>query len=94
MGNEGRCEKCGNVLQKEGCPMCYYLKYDSTKLEWCNYPFENDPLGYCWGYAGFVDGTLMVKGEKITDMKKYCETCDLNKRHTLTNPTRGQESTI
>ena len=57
-----------------------FKKYDSQKLGWCNYPFENNPLGYCWSYANFIDGDFVCKGVKITDMTEFCKTCDMNKK--------------
>lgn len=37
----------------------------------CTYPFTCDPLGYCWSYANYVDGT-----EKFEDMSIICPGCD------------------
>jgi len=55
-----------------------YEKYQNKK-GWCDYPFSPDPVGYCWSYATFIDGNLMVKGKKITtdkQLKNYCKNCD------------------
>uniref|UniRef100_A0A6M3IRC8 Uncharacterized protein n=1 Tax=viral metagenome TaxID=1070528 RepID=A0A6M3IRC8_9ZZZZ len=57
-----------------------FEKYDQSKLPWCTEPFTNEALGYCWGYAGFVDkGFIIVEGKKITDFKEYCCFCEKNK---------------
>jgi len=43
-----------------------YKKY-KNKYGWCDYPFENDCFGYCWGYASNVD-----KKATKEDIKKSC----------------------
>ena len=40
--------------------MGIYTKYEN-KDERCTYPFSDDPLGYCWGYANFIDGDKAFK---------------------------------
>jgi hypothetical protein len=34
----------------------------------CQYPFEPNPLGYCWSYAHHVDGV----DEKFRDIESIC----------------------
>jgi len=46
-------------------------KYENPK---CTYPFNNDPLNYCWGYAGLVD-----KGASEEEIKEMCIGCEYNK---------------
>ena len=43
-----------------------YKKYKNN-YGWCNIPFLNDPLGYCWGYATMVD-----KKASKEEIKKMC----------------------
>ena len=49
-----------------------YFKYQNQDPR-CQYPFENDPLGYCWSYAEWVDN-----GKKDYDkfIETYCKNCD------------------
>ena len=42
-----------------------YKKYQNKKH--FNYPFTNEPLGYCWGYAKMVD-----KGASEKEIKAMC----------------------
>jgi len=43
-----------------------YKKYKNPDSR-CKYPFTNDPLGYCWGFANKVD----EKASK-EEIKKMC----------------------
>lgn len=43
-----------------------YLKYKNPDSR-CWYPFEPDPLGYCWGYAQYIDMGA-TKEEIIKDL--------------------------
>jgi len=43
-----------------------YKKYKNN-YGWCNYPFENDPLGYCFGFANKVD-----KKATKEEIRKMC----------------------
>jgi hypothetical protein len=43
-----------------------YKKYKNN-YGWCNYPFENDAAGYCFGYADAVD-----KGKSKEEILKMC----------------------
>ena len=56
-----------------------YKKYRNA-FGWCSYPWQPEPLGYCWAFAHWVDGTLIVKEKKIEtkeDLWKFCnEGCD------------------
>ena len=47
-----------------------YKKY-KNKYGWCKYPFTNDALGYCWGFAICVD-----KGKSKEEIKKKCSKCE------------------
>jgi hypothetical protein len=40
----------------------------------CNYPFSNEPLGYCWGYAHHIDGTAGFK-----NLDNLCTKCEFKK---------------
>lgn len=46
-----------------------YTKYKNPDPR-CTYPFGNRPLGYCWGYANYVEGR-----PGYVDLKRICETC-------------------
>lgn len=37
----------------------------------CTYPFEDNPLGYCWSYACYIDGD-----ERFKNIKSICKGCD------------------
>jgi len=51
-------------------------KYHNPDMA-CNYPFTPDSLGYCWGYATFIDEHPNASEQEITEwMKKYCRDCD------------------
>lgn len=39
----------------------------------CTYPYDRGPLGYCWGYATYVDG------DAGCDLESLCSGCDLFK---------------
>jgi hypothetical protein len=41
----------------------------------CHYPFEPNPVGYCWSYAHHVDGT-----PGFEEMSKICPGCDMFKK--------------
>ena len=41
-----------------------YKKYQNKN---CAYPFTNEPLGYCWGYANMVD-----KGAGQAEIQAMC----------------------
>jgi len=43
-----------------------YQKY-KNKNKYCKYPFENESLGYCWGYANMVDN-----GASEAEIKAKC----------------------
>lgn len=51
-----------------------FSQYSPPK--WCAYPFENDPLGYCWSWANHIDGQRK-EFEKARD--GFCKGCELNK---------------
>ena len=55
-----------------GDAMNKYDKYQNKDSRCC-YPFEPNPLGYCWGYANWVD-----EGKKDYEefVKTHCEKCD------------------
>lgn len=55
-----------------------FEKYKNTDPG-CTYPFEPDPLGYCWSYAHHTDGNPAFK-----NMKKICEGCELYVKQTET----------
>lgn len=55
-----------------GKTMNKYDKYHNRDSR-CHYPFENNPLGYCWSFAGFVDGG---KRDYEEFEKTHCEKCD------------------
>ena len=48
-----------------------FKKYQNKN---CDYPFSNEPLGYCWGYAHHVDGTVGFK-----NLDKLCSKCEFKK---------------
>ena len=43
-----------------------YKKYQNN-FGWCKYPFDNSPLGYCWGFANDID-----EGKSKEEIKKRC----------------------
>ena len=47
-----------------------YEKY-RNKNKACKYPFEPDALGYCWGYAQYVD--MKATKKEIIKLCKKCE---------------------
>lgn len=47
-----------------------FLKYENPDPR-CTYPFEADPLGYCWSYAHHVDGKAGFE-----NMEAHCRNCD------------------
>ncbi len=47
-----------------------YLKYKNSDSR-CWYPFEPDALGYCWGYAQYVD--MKATKKEIIKLCKKCE---------------------
>jgi len=47
-----------------------YLKYKNPDSR-CNYPFEPDAFGYCWGYATKIDNG--ATREEIINLCKDCE---------------------
>jgi len=45
----------------------FYEKYHNSDPR-CAYPFSPEPLGYCWGYALYVDGKRGYPCTKGCDM--------------------------
>lgn len=39
----------------------------------CRYPFTDSPLGYCWGWASYVDGKESFAGFKDMALCHDCE---------------------
>ena len=52
--------------------MSIYEKYENPSKT-CKYPFTATELGYCWGYAVYVD-----EGKK-GDLKEVCKGCKFYK---------------
>lgn len=48
-----------------------YLKYKNPNN--CSYPWTDGSNGYCWGYAGKVDGKATKKEIKKMCSKQPCE---------------------
>jgi len=55
----------------------HFLKYKNLSKT-CKYPFENCGVGYCWGFAKYVDG--VESGEEIRNvsdwMRSHCKKCE------------------
>ena len=47
-----------------------YKKYKNPDKR-CSYPFTNDVLGYCYGFAGWLDDT-----KKVITMQQLCNGCE------------------
>ncbi len=51
-----------------------YEKYKNPDTR-CSYPFDDCPVGYCWSYANYVDGTRGFPTTNI-EMDKLCSGCE------------------
>lgn len=45
-----------------------------TPPKWCKYPYEPDPLGYCWSWALHQDGDARFKDAR----DGFCLGCEFN----------------
>ena len=51
-------------------------QYKYYKKEHCRYPFEPCPVGYCWGYANYID-----EGETDEEIESHlCKGCEFHTR--------------
>ena len=49
-----------------------FLKYKNPDPR-CNYPFTDDPMGYCWAFAHYVDGTAGFEDIETICSNGSCE---------------------
>jgi len=83
------CPECGSnawFVDDFGLPYCSVCNWKGkTKVitkedimkykppEWCLYPFEPNPMGYCWSWAHHIDGTIGFKRIKGLCKTRPCE---------------------
>ena len=85
-------ERILDAPQEILCEACHRKAHENKKLltkeivetyrnpdKRCVYPFEPNPVGYCWAYAHHVDGT-----ERFEDMGKICPSCEYWKENEAT----------
>ena len=57
-----------------------YKKYQNN-FGWCRYPFDNNPFGYCWGFATDIDNKKSKEEIRKSCSKKVTKKQENNPKY-------------